>query len=269
LIINEVEIILNAYSITRNSTGEIQAIAIKNTDTSEQYLTFSQLDYIGNISCGDVFGENPFLNNAIADTSRENNFLQLCISLYNQASIETNIEFAFTKYWSVLETLAESKSYNKKRLHKSDLDGNKLKPLTSSQRAGKKDYVRELIRDYKNLDNNHIENILSNSIPMFNNNMESLLSVWYYHRNCAVHGGGCVRGVLKGCKEMCEKITKELITNQKGMDIQQNQLLKILKQTIRQILLVESIKNAEHKNLISQYVKGEIEVVRKRKYITY
>lgn len=267
LVVNEIEVILNAYSLTRNSPGEIQAIAIKNTETNEQFLTFSQLDYIGNISCGDVFGENPFLNNAIADTSRENNFIQLCISLFNQASIETNIEFAFTKYWSVLETLAESKSYSEKRLHKQDLDGKKLNALTSKQRAGKKDYVRELIRDYKNLDNNHIENILTSTIPINNKKMEPILSVWYNHRNCAVHGGGCIRGVLKGCKDDCNQITKEYVTNQKGIDIQQNRLLGTLKQTIRQILFIESTKDAEHQNLVSHYMKESVEVVRQRKYI--
>lgn len=268
LIIKEIEIILGAYSLTRNAKGEIIAIAIKNTETDEQYLTFSELDYVGNIACGDVFGENPFLNNYITDTSRENNFLQLCISLFNQASIEDNIEFAFTKYWSVLETMAESKNYNRKKLHRYDLDGVKLTALTSKQRPGKKDYVRELIREYKNIDNNHIENILTSAIPIVNKKMEALLSVWYYHRNCAVHAGGCIRGVLKGCKDDCNKITKEYITNQKGIEIQQNKLLDTIRQTVRQILIIESTMNAEHKNLISQYTNQNISVVRKREYIT-
>jgi hypothetical protein len=268
LISNEIEIILGAYSLTRNAKGEILAIAIKNIETNEQYLTFSELDYVGNLACGDVFGENPFLNNYITDTSRENNFLQLCISLFNQASIEDNIEFAFTKYWSVLETMAESKNYNRKNLHRYDLDGVKLTALTSKQRPGKKDYVRELIREYKNVDNNHIENILTSTIPIVNKKMEALLSVWYYHRNCAVHAGGCIRGVLKGCKDDCNKITKEYITNQKGIEIQQNKLLDTIRQTIRQILIIESTKNAEHKNLISQYSNQNISVVRKREYIT-
>ncbi|MEZ7506678.1 hypothetical protein [Flavobacterium sp. Arc2] len=267
LVVNEIEMILGAYSLTRNAIGEILAIAVKNADTNEQYLTFSEMDYVGNIACGDVFGENPFLNNCITDTSKENNFLQLCISLFNQASIEDNIEFAFTKYWSVLETMAESKNYNEKQLHKYNLDGVKLNPLTSKQRPGKKDYVRELIREYKNKDNNHIENILISTTPLTNNKMELLLSVWYYHRNCAVHAGGCIRGVLKGCKDNCNLITKEYIINQKGLDVQQNILLDTIRQTIRQILIIESTKNAENKNLISQYINQNISVVRQRKYI--
>ncbi|MGZ2372057.1 hypothetical protein ACXR6G_19975 [Ancylomarina sp. YFZ004] len=268
LVISELEVILNAYSITRNCFGEIQAVAVRNKQTEKQFLTFSQLDYVGNIMCGDIFGENPFLNNAIADSSREDSFLQLCISLFNQASIETNIEFAFTKYWSVLETLAESKKYSIKRLHKVDLDGIKLTSLTQKQKPGKKDYVRELIRDYKIMDGNNINNLLITSIPEIDKKSEALLSVWYNHRNCAVHGGGCVRDELKGCKESCSYITERYIKQQRGVEVQQNHLLNTLRQTIRQILLIESTKNTEDRNLVNQFVNEDIAVVRKRNYIS-
>jgi hypothetical protein len=268
LIMLETETILSTYSITRNSFGEVLGVALRDKKTLDQYLTISQMDYVGNIACGDIFGENPFLNNAIADTLRQNGFLQLCISLYNQAMHESNIEFAFAKYWSVLEMLSESKQYNDKRLHKIDLDGNKFKHSNSTQfRPGKKDYVRELIRDFKE-QNKFIDDTFSKAIPELNGKMEDLLTIWYNHRNCAVHDGGCNKNVLPKCKELCSITTKKYIQKQKGIEVHQNRLLNTIGQTIRQILFVETTKDANDKNLVNDSMLQEISVVRKRQYLT-
>ena len=82
--------------------------------------------------------------------------------------------------------------------------------------------------------------------------------MWYMHRNCAVHNGGCICGVLPKCKKVCELITREHIKVQKGIETQQNVLLTTIRETISIILLSETN--------IKKIIPG-VHKVRKREFL--
>ncbi|MCX6217837.1 hypothetical protein [Spirosoma sp.] len=147
----EVLTLLKAFSLTRVSYGSIISCTV--LDEASLNIRIYKPSYTGSLMPGDEFGENPFNNRAIVKFLKDNGFLNLCVSLYAEALNEKNIELAYSKLWSILESMATKKAYPIGQFRKIYLDGSKIQGVpqpTKDKEVSAKDKVRELIREFIN-----------------------------------------------------------------------------------------------------------------------
>lgn len=181
---DEVALLCNVLGLHRQSYGSPFGGVLVRSDTGERFRWIRTALYRGNVAAGFLAGEVPRLIRADVDKARRDPRLTLYLSLLREAIGEERIEFAYFRFWNLLETIARSKGFDgKQRL---DWDGTPMtspkgKPLAIEPKA--EQLVFELLRS------TFVPQSLSPRA--FGTPFEELVPIWYRHRNCVVHGGGC------------------------------------------------------------------------------
>lgn len=107
----EINILKDLLSIHRNSYAEIVGCVLINMGARQMYYRIITPNYRGNLLGGDIAGEFPRTIIKQMEKVRENSSLQLYAALYKEALKETKTEFAYFRFWNLIETIARSKNY--------------------------------------------------------------------------------------------------------------------------------------------------------------
>lgn len=185
----EINLLKNLLSIHRNSYAEIVGCVLIDLGIRQMYYRIITPDYRGNLLGGDIAGEFPRTILTQMEKVRTNNSLQLYLALYKEALKETKTEFAYFRFWNLIETIARSKNYIGTPLR--NWQGNIEKNRNSQNRTiqdSAVELVFELFRETfsSGLGN---ESFLANHLAQ--GAISKIIPIWYRHRNCVVHGGGC------------------------------------------------------------------------------
>ena len=116
---------------------------------------------------------------------RGNARAQLYASLYKEANREVQTEFAYFRLWNLLETIARSKDYVGAPLL--DWNGTPVLKRSGIPRTIE-DRAEQLV--FENLRRLRIARDFG-GMGIDQSSIEQLIPIWYRHRNCVVHGGGC------------------------------------------------------------------------------
>jgi hypothetical protein len=236
----EVMSLLKTLALTRMSYGAIVGEILIDKETQTPYQRLYGGQYTGNLLTGLDFGENPRKNKQIFNKIKTDDTINFCLTIFSECLNEKNLEVAYSKLWSILEILAEKKKPNLLPSGKFYLDGNKIK---NKYNPTTKDFVRELVRYYMK-NNSHINSSITNNSLV--NNPDDLLTIWYRHRNCLVHSGGCRPNDILYCKiskpdyETCNKAHNHIFSVNKSRTIDNDDYFNLLKQTIRLFLFDET-----------------------------
>ena len=192
------QLICDLLAVQRGARPSIIGMVLISLNNNESWFGLNMQSYGGNLLGGFLSGEDPqFLEYSI-QKSENNEKIQLYFSLYNEANKEDRIEFKYFRLWNILETIARSKNYIGQDLL--DWQGNIVKNTRGVNRKiqnDAKELVFELIREV------FTSSSMSNSTFAMGLNqglIDEMIPIWYRHRNCVVHGGGCFHDDPDFCK---------------------------------------------------------------------
>lgn len=178
---------VDVLSPHRSSYGEIFATLLENLDTRRAWYVPGGDRYRGNIIGGLISGENPPVLQDHIDSALADPMLRLFVSLHREATAERNLDFAYFRYWNLLETMAILRI----RLGQTvtDFSGNPVfrdsnKRVTTKAGDGK---VYELLkRHFVRL--NFTDKTFGSGLKTAT--LWELCRVWYAFRNATAHYGG-------------------------------------------------------------------------------
>jgi len=181
----KVRLLTELLTLNRHATGQIFSSLLLHNNTGEVKL-YPEVDhYRGNMLTGFLAGEQPASIANKYNVIAENKLSRYFVSLYNNASNETNESFEFLRYWTVLESIAESKNYNHNEHlvdqyenYVTDDNGNQLSLDNNIKRE-----VCQLIFDFGIRLNIEDEN-------EFEYNLYNYIVKWHAFRHAAAHFGG-------------------------------------------------------------------------------
>jgi hypothetical protein len=233
----EVALLCNVLGLHRQSYGSPFGGLLVRRDTGERFRWIHTPLYRGNVAAGLLGGEVPRLIRADLDKARSDPRLALYLSLLREAIREERIEFVYFRFWNLLETIARSKGLDgKPRLDWSgtQMTSPKGKPLVIEPQA--EQLVFELVRSTL-----APQNV---SPRAFGTPFEELVPIWYRHRNCVVHGGGCFPDDTSFCLTtdqkfvQCRHAHEEVVTKHGTRDHLNDTCLQALRQT--SLLIVQA-----------------------------
>lgn len=190
-------------------------------------------------------------------------------NLYYDAVNEKHIEIKYSKLWTILEILAESKNYPNSVLKKTYLNGQKISNNTKDNKPTIKDKVREFIRE--NIGANNLLAGILNELTSKLDKLDDILTIWYRHRNCMVHSGGCQPNNKAVCKaspdyELCNSKHFEILKANGKREVYNDVYLLKLQETVRCIILNYYIKETGDKENISPNIFLKISQIPQLKF---
>lgn len=177
----ETRLLCDLLAIQRNGYGSVYASVVRDPE-GFSYFRFHPPHYRGNLLGGWLSGEEPALIRDRMARLREDENLQLYVSLFRDALHETEWGYQYLRYWTVLEIMARHlRLVGQPRV---DWQGNPIlnragKPILIQDSA--KELVYELLRGTS-----------PGSGPAPEPSWSSEIDVWYRNRNCVAHGGTCL-----------------------------------------------------------------------------
>lgn len=223
LIRQEVKSLSDLLSIHRSSYGSIFGLIIIDSAEGKFHSIIPIPSYRGNLVGGMISGEVPKQIKQRMNKIRKSPQLQLYLSLYNDIQYEERSDFVIFRCWNLLETTARSKNYVGQPLL--DINGNptlnsKGKPIIIEDKAVS--LVTELIRQaYLSFNSKNLANILQNGS----------IDIWYRHRNCTGHKGGCFPSDPNYCDRNNDKY-KNCKQDHDNGDVKLNSIFYALKEVI-------------------------------------
>lgn len=200
LIEDEVRTLGDLLTIYRNSYASIFGSVLVDLQTNQSYFKILTPNYRGNLLGGSISGEDPRAVRDRMNKAKTSSTLQLYLALYKEALQETRTEFQYFRYWNLIETIARSKGYVGHPLR--DWAGNILKNRQGQDRQIQDEaepLVSELLRSELNISNQIFATGLSQGL------ITQMIPIWYRHRNCVVHGGGCFASDTMFCDRSKDK----------------------------------------------------------------
>jgi hypothetical protein len=229
-------------SMTRNGYGEIVgAIRLDRSDGGLAFYVPPKL-YRGNYAGGDISGESRSDLYAKIERVRNDSSAQLYVSLLNTSVREENVEHRYFRLWSLLETVARSKGYvGRPRLDwgGSQIRSKKGKPQHIEDHA--EALVFELLREKFSTANFS----LGSGRNLAQGSVEQLIAIWYRHRNCAGHRGGCFSSDPQFCLPNdakflnCNKAHCEMVARSGTRTLLSDEYLGALEETARFVVMME------------------------------
>jgi hypothetical protein len=182
--VQNAEVLSEILALQRLSYGAVIGAILIDSAAGRYWWWVKKPIYTGNLLGGFLAGEQTALTRERFAKVRKNDSLRLYMKLYRDAVEEQNVEMAYYRYWSVLELIARTKGLC--RSQKLDRDGT---PMVN--RSGAPRYVTdqaealvtELLRRV------HVARNVSPALGL--GHLFDLVPIWYRHRNCIAHGGGC------------------------------------------------------------------------------
>jgi hypothetical protein len=235
---DEVALLCDVLGLHRQSYGSPFGGILVRRDSGERFRWIHTPPYRGNVAAGFLAGEVPRLIRTDIDKARGDPRLALYLSLLREAIREERIEFAYFRFWNLLETIARSKGFDRKpRLDwsGSQMTSPKGKPLVIESQA--EQLVFELLRS----------TLAPQSVSgrAFGTSFEELVPIWYRHRNCVVHGGGCFPEDASFCLRtdqkfvQCRRAHEEVVAKHGGRDQVTDTCFQALRQTAVLLLQTE------------------------------
>ena len=182
--------LLDLMALHRGSYGVPFATAVQPlTGSQEERYAATRFypeveSFEGNMLGGVVSGESPkvWLDHDRAVIS--NPFVALCLSLFKEAQGETDLDFAYFRYWNLLEVIAYDRVEG--GVPVLDFEGRELregrKKATTSGAQGR---VYELLKRVM-LRRNYVERHFGRPLP---EGLWDAVQVWYACQNAAAHYG--------------------------------------------------------------------------------
>lgn len=215
------QIICNLLAMERDAYPSIIGMALLNLNHNENWVGLNIHSYRGNLVGGFISGEEPQSLKDKINKIKDNQKLQLYLSLYNDANKEIKLDFRYFRLWNLLEMIANTKGY--KGNPRVDWHGNPGKDMTGDPIIDPnklnikhaKELVFELIREAF-LASGLTDTLFSNNLNQ--GSIGEMIPIWYMHRNCAAHNGGCFNDDPSYCKRNssrfvnCKKAHDEVIT---------------------------------------------------------
>lgn len=241
----EVSILCDLLAVLRDGYPSIFGALLLDKNTGKFYYKILHPTYKGNLMGGLVSGEDPRYIKKIMDNIKEDIKIQLYLSLYNEARKERRTEFIYFRLWNILEIIARSKNYPGQPL--CDWQGNVMKNRKGIDREiPEKNNAKELVFE-------HIRRVFTSSSigeSCFSQGLQQgligeMIPIWYRHRNCVVHGGGCFFNDPNFCditKDQflnCKKANDEIISNKGVRNDFTDGYLNALQETVKIVLRKE------------------------------
>lgn len=222
LIRQEVKFLSDLLSIHRESYGSIFGVIIIDPAEGKYHAKIPTPSYRGNLVGGWISGEVPQQIKKRMYKVRKTPQLQLYISLYNDTLREERPDFKIFRCWNLLETIARSKNYVGQPLF--DIHDNPTLNRNGKSKIENNavSLVTELIRQtYISFNLKNLADILQNGS----------IDIWYRHRNCTDHTGGCFPSDSNYCDRKNDRFIKCKQDHDNG-NVKLNSILLALKTVI-------------------------------------
>jgi len=191
----EVRVLCGVLSLTRRAYPSPFAALVLDLKTKVWNPWVNTRNYTGNMFGGLVAGEDAETFRKYAGRARSDERLALYLNLYRSALEDVEPEFKYFRLWSLLEVMAAQRvtkaEWRKKGDPLLDWAGN---PAPKASGKGLRHDVRyngEMVYEYLrqtisswNVDFNYASQVQQSD-------WRQLADIWYQHRNCMAHAGGC------------------------------------------------------------------------------
>jgi hypothetical protein len=185
---SRVAVLCDVLSINRSGYATVFGSVILDS-LGHPFYRIDLPHYAGNLIGGELAGESPDVISNWLDSALASEQSQLYLSLFREALLEQRIEFAYFRYWNILETVARARNYIGQPLR--DWVGTHLHNSKGQPRSIA-DSAEELVFEHLRVSFN-----ASGLTPvafgsgLMQEGVEKMIPIWYRHRNCVVHSGGC------------------------------------------------------------------------------
>jgi len=181
----QAELIACLLAIQRHSYASVVGTIIQDLTAGASRWRVRVPNYTGNLLGGVLAGESAETLSKRLAAVQHNDSLQLYVKLFREAREEQDAEFAYYRFWTLLEMIARAKNLAGQPLL--DWDGQPIMnrhgiPRTIEDAA--EPLVCELARRA------YAARSASGRF-MGIGHTKDLIPVWYRHRNCISHHGGC------------------------------------------------------------------------------
>ncbi|APG25950.1 methylamine utilization protein MauJ [Syntrophotalea acetylenica] len=195
--VEESSILSEVISAHRGSLASVVSTIIYDNELKTSSMFTVRTPYRGNLLRGEIAGEDPFSIESILRGIKGNSLKRYFLSIYKEAVSERNIDFAYLRYWQLLETIAETKKFQTDEiLHDfngrpiSHPDGSEVRLNTSRSK------VYELIKQHRIGEKPLCppQSLNDQTVTPTNLDLWTLVKLWLSMRNAAGHFGGFVYG---------------------------------------------------------------------------
>jgi hypothetical protein len=186
--------VIDVLSPNRISYGEVLVFALQSLDFPNLAWYRPAFEgYRGNLAGGPISGEQPTtvkndLLRVLADP-----MLQLFVSLYREAAAESNVDFAYFRFWNLLEAIATRRvqvgqKHNITTFEGQPILGARGKPVNTTSDTAR---VYQLIKSHFQARGLKHDFLLA---PLKIRDLWDVCHVWSGYRNATAHYGGFVLG---------------------------------------------------------------------------
>lgn len=235
----ETRAVCDTLSLFRGSYAAPFAEVLWQPDKNLYHYRLLSLGYRGNLLGGGLAGESPQNIRATYRATKSSPQIQLYLSLYRDALAEERVEFRYFRLWSLLETIARANGYVGAPL----LDWNDDPILNASGmprfvQGQAEELVLELLRRVFRAGN--IGKEFGSGVAV--TDIEDLVPIWYRHRNCVGHSGGCLPNDPSVCKPnspkhvTCRAAHDEICRRTAPRDIYNDGYIKALMSVVKIVI---------------------------------
>jgi hypothetical protein len=225
-------LLCDVLALHRMSYGTIFGGVLINRATGESSFWIDAPTYTGNLAGGFLAGEVGSSIRDDLEKARSSPRLALYLTLLREAQREERTEFAYFRFWNLLETIARAPS--KAFVGKPLLDwagtqrvSSKGTPLNIEDKA--EQLVFELLRS-------SMPGISARGIGghVKQGSFDELVPIWYRHRNCVGHRGGCFADDASFCSRVdpkfvnCKAAHDEIVAAHRARSRQNDEYLRLL-----------------------------------------
>lgn len=182
--------ILDLLSLHRGTSGLPFATVVQRVAPTESERYESTKFYLetkrfsGNLLGGTGTGEDPGVLLRRDKVMGEDPFSALCLSLFREAQEEADLDFAYFRYWNLLEIIASDRVQGGRLV--TNFEGDQLweggKKASTSRAQGR---VYELLKRYM-VSRRYVEHHFGRPLP---EGLWDAVEVWYACRNATAHYG--------------------------------------------------------------------------------
>jgi hypothetical protein len=182
--VNNAKTLSDLLALQRDNYSTVVGTIVIDAAAGLYWFWLCKPTYTGNLVGGFLGGEDPSLTQRHLAKVRENESLRLYLKLYRDAVAEQDVEMAYYRYWAILEVMAAAKHFSDAPIV--DRHGNTVLNRRGGIRRVTDEAqprVTELLR--------RVYKAMNVSMSYGLGHLFDLIPIWYRHRNCIAHCGGC------------------------------------------------------------------------------
>jgi hypothetical protein len=182
--VQNAKILSDLLALQRESYSTVIGTIVIDPAAGRYWFRVCKPTYTGNLVGGFLGGEDPSQTQRRLAKVRENESLRLYLKLYRDAVAEQDVEMAYYRYWAILEVMAAAKHFV--GAPKVDRHGKTIlnrHGLICQLNDETQPLVTEMLR--------RVYTAMNVSMSCGLAHLFDLIPIWYRHRNCIAHRGGC------------------------------------------------------------------------------